>query len=161
MKAFYFSLYFCDYASKALVFFLILGPWGPNEPQGGAKVVGKWPEGNGSTIYHDALAQAYRRSTVTLLPVQLPHFRCTPHKAVADGQRFLLGTSDILVQFVAIHDCYLRVERKEARRGQPYSHLMRVRTDLAFLSVKSGITGDELLLRPEDGSATEWLTAIN
>ena len=33
--------------------------------------------------------------------------------------------------------------------------------DLAFLSVKSGITGDELLLRPEDGSATEWLTAIN
>ena len=98
------------------------------------QVVGKWPEGNGSTIYHDALAQAYRRSTVTLLPVQLPHFRCTPHKAVADGQRFLLGTSDILVQFVAIHDCYLRVERKEARRGQPYSHLMRVRTDLAFLS---------------------------
>ena len=58
-----------------------------------------------------------------------------------------------------------RVDPRCVRRARARAALDLVppsaAADLAFLSVKSGITGDELLLRPEDGSATEWLTAIN
>ena len=96
-------------------------------------VVGVWRPDNESLL-HNALLRAYARSEVSLLPPETPRFRCPPHHYVKNGERFLLGTTDILVQFVAIHSCYMQVSKEELRRAKRYSHLMRVRTDMLYLS---------------------------
>ena len=102
-----------------------------------------WPaEGSHeSTFIQTAMTNAYRRSTVSLLPVLLPKFRCPPNRRVK-GQGFLLGTSDVLVQFMAITSCFERIQQEETRRQtrrslrvpDRYTYLMRVRTDLVYLS---------------------------
>ena len=99
------------------------------------QVVGVWPpEGSRESLFiQRTLSRAYTRSTVSLLPVQLPKYRCPPNRFVA-GHGFLLGTSDVLVQFLAIHDCYQKITQDEARRQSRHTHLMRIRTDLAYLS---------------------------
>lgn len=97
-------------------------------------VVGRWPEASyNHTLLREAIRDAYAAEAVTALAPRSPNYRCPPPELSRSTSRFSFGTTDVLIQFVAIRRCYAMLVAAEQRRGQQYAYVMRLRTDILYM----------------------------
>jgi hypothetical protein len=97
-------------------------------------VVGSWEHAN-TTLLRASLAAAYGGGggiRLVLERVDANRYRCPPDRF--KGGTYVHGVSDVLVQFLTIRRCYEHVEESERACGKLYAHLLRLRTDVLYLS---------------------------
>lgn len=85
------------------------------------------------TLLREAIRDAYAAEAVTALAPRSPNYRCPPPELSRSTSRFSFGTTDVLIQFVAIRRCYAMLVAAEQRRGQQYAYVMRLRTDILYM----------------------------